>query len=46
MAPIVRNAPHGVRELMMARWGIPEPAAFGGAPLTNIRNTKSPQLRR
>jgi putative SOS response-associated peptidase YedK len=23
MAPIVRNAPDGVRELMMARWGMP-----------------------
>jgi putative SOS response-associated peptidase YedK len=23
LAPIVRNAPDGVRELMMARWGMP-----------------------
>ena len=46
MAPIVRNAPDGVRELMMARWGMPGPAAFGGAPITNIRNTKSPHWRR
>jgi hypothetical protein len=23
MAPVVRNAPDGVRELMMARWGMP-----------------------
>ena len=26
-APIVRNAPDGQRELMMARWGMPLPAA-------------------
>lgn len=45
-APIVRNAPDGVRELAMARWGIPGPPAFGGAPITNIRNVKSPHWRR
>ena len=27
MAPIVRNAPDGVRELAMARWGMPGPRA-------------------
>jgi putative SOS response-associated peptidase YedK len=41
LAPVVRNAPDGVRELMMARWGMPGPPQFGGAPITNIRNTKS-----
>jgi putative SOS response-associated peptidase YedK len=46
MAPVVRNAPDGVRELAMVRWGLPGPAAFGGAPITNIRNTKSPHWRR
>src|SRR5664279_4708323 len=46
MAPVVRNAPDGVRELAMARWGMPGPPAFGGAPITNIRNTKSPHWRR
>ncbi len=45
-APIVRSAPDGVRELTMARWGMPGPPAFGGAPITNIRNTKSPHWRR
>lgn len=40
-APVVRNAPDGVRELAMARWGMPGPPQFGGAPITNIRNTKS-----
>lgn len=44
-APIVRNAPDGGRELAMARWGMPGPPAFGGAPITNIRNTKSPHWR-
>jgi putative SOS response-associated peptidase YedK len=29
----------------MARWGMPGPPAFGGAPVTNIRNTKSPHWR-
>jgi putative SOS response-associated peptidase YedK len=44
-APIVRNAPDGVRELMLARWGMPGPPQSGGAPITNIRNTKSPHWR-
>jgi putative SOS response-associated peptidase YedK len=42
---IVRNAPDGVRELMLARWGMPGPPQFGGAPITNIRNTSSPHWR-
>lgn len=46
LAPIVRNAPDGVRELAMARWGMPCPAQFGPAPVTNIRNTKSAHWRR
>jgi putative SOS response-associated peptidase YedK len=45
LAPVVRNAPDGVRELMLARWGMPGPPQFGGAPITNIRNTKSPHWR-
>ena len=32
-APIVRNAPDGVRELAMARWGMPCPPQFGGAAI-------------
>jgi putative SOS response-associated peptidase YedK len=44
-APIVRNAPDGVRELMLARWGMPGPPQFGGAPITNIRNATSPHWR-
>ncbi len=46
IAPVVRNAADGVRELAMARWGMPGPPAFGGAPITNVRNTKSPHWRR
>jgi putative SOS response-associated peptidase YedK len=45
LAPVVRNSPDGVRELAMLRWGMPCPPQFGGAPVTNIRNTKSPHWR-
>jgi putative SOS response-associated peptidase YedK len=45
LAPVVRNATDGVRELAMLRWGMPGPPQFGGAPVTNIRNTKSPHWR-
>src|SRR5690348_10081945 len=44
-APIVRNAKDGVRELALVRWGMPPPPAYGGAPITNIRNVKSPHWR-
>ena len=48
LAPVVRNdinAPE-TRELTMMRWGMPGPPQFGGAPITNIRNTSSPHWRR
>jgi putative SOS response-associated peptidase YedK len=45
MAPIVRNRADGERELVLARWGMPGPPQFGGAPITNIRNTASPHWR-
>jgi putative SOS response-associated peptidase YedK len=45
-APIARTAADGVRELAMARWGMPGPPQFGGAPITNIRNVKGPHWRR
>lgn len=50
-APIVRNAPDGVRELVFARWGMPTPAfALKGRKsdpgVTNIRNVGSPHWRR
>jgi len=44
-APVVRLTPEGERELVMLRWGMPGPPAYGGAPITNIRNTKSPHWR-
>jgi putative SOS response-associated peptidase YedK len=44
-APIVRVGGDGERELVMARWGMPGPPQFGGAPITNIRNAKSPHWR-
>ncbi|RJF70877.1 SOS response-associated peptidase [Rhodopseudomonas palustris] len=45
LAPVVRG-PDDDRELTMMRWGMPGPPQFGGAPITNIRNTKSPHWRR
>ena len=44
-APIVRSV-GDTRELTMMRWGMPGPPQFGGAPITNIRNTKSQHWRR
>jgi len=45
MAPVVRVAPDGARELLMMRWGFPPPNIPGQKPrnpyLTNIRNTDS-----
>src|SRR5450631_3243415 len=41
LAPIVRNAPDGVRELTLARWGMPAPVSFSDASITNIRNIKN-----
>jgi putative SOS response-associated peptidase YedK len=45
-APIVRNAPDGVRELTLGRWGMPCPPTYGHSHVTNIRNTKSAHWRR
>src|SRR5918994_3638847 len=50
-APIVRTGADGVRELVLARWGMPSPAfALQGRKVdkgvTNIRNTSSPHWRR
>ena len=45
MAPIVRAGADGERELVMARWGMPGPPQYGGAPVTNIRNLSSPHWR-
>lgn len=50
-APIVRTSSDGVREMMMARWGMPSPVfALEGKKVdrgvTNVRNTGSPHWRR
>ena len=50
-APIVRNAPDGIRELSRARWGMPSPVfALKGRNsdpgVTNVRNVSSPHWRR
>jgi putative SOS response-associated peptidase YedK len=50
-APIVRNGADGVRELVMARWGMPSPqfvlkSKKVDSGVTNIRNVKSPNWRR
>ncbi|SDR04222.1 Putative SOS response-associated peptidase YedK [Rhizobiales bacterium GAS113] len=45
LAPIVRTGSDGTRELVKARWGMPGPPAFGGQPITNIRNVKSAHWR-
>src|SRR5271169_1521452 len=49
--PVVRNAPDGVRELAMARWGMASPVfALKGRNsdpgVTNVRNVASPHWRR
>ena len=50
-APIVRTGADSVRELVMARWGMPSPAfALQGKKVdrgvTNVRNAASPHWRR
>jgi putative SOS response-associated peptidase YedK len=45
LAPIVRTARDGERELTMMRWGFLPPPNLGTAPVTNIRNLKSPYWR-
>ena len=41
LAPVVRTAKDGVRELAMMRWGFPPPPNLGSRPVTNVRNTNS-----
>ena len=42
MAPVIRTAGDGVRELMMMRWGFPSPPGLGAPRLvTNVRNVNS-----
>lgn len=44
MAPVIRGGAEN-RVLAMLRWGMPCPPAYGGAHVTNIRNTGSPHWR-
>lgn len=44
-APVIHDV-GGEREMVMMRWGMPPPPQFGSAPVTNVRNTKSPHWRR
>jgi putative SOS response-associated peptidase YedK len=46
MAPVVHTATDGERELSMMRWGFPPPPNLGKAPVTNVRNMKSPYWRK
>lgn len=45
MAPVVRVANDGERELVMMRWGFPPPPELGKRPVTNVRNLKSAYWR-
>jgi putative SOS response-associated peptidase YedK len=45
LAPVVHIGPDGERDLSMMRWGFPPPPNLGGAPVTNVRNVKSPYWR-
>jgi putative SOS response-associated peptidase YedK len=45
MAPVVRTARDGAREITMMQWGFPCPPAAGNRPVTNIRNLSSPYWR-
>jgi putative SOS response-associated peptidase YedK len=45
MAPIVRVARDGERQLEMMCWGFPPPPNLGTRPVTNVRNVSSPYWR-
>jgi putative SOS response-associated peptidase YedK len=45
MAPVVRTARDGERELAMMRWGFPPVAKPGARPITNVRNLQSGDWR-
>jgi putative SOS response-associated peptidase YedK len=45
LAPVVRTARDGVRELTLMRWGFPPPPNVPGRAVTNVRNTTSPYWR-
>ena len=43
--PVLKLGESGKLEVMKKRWGLPGPPQFGSAPVTNIRNVKSPHWR-
>lgn len=43
--PVLKRGDSGELEWAKMRWGLPGPPQFGGAPVTNIRNTKSAHWR-
>jgi putative SOS response-associated peptidase YedK len=43
--PILKLNEKGELQWSKMRWGLPGPPQFGGAPVTNIRNLKSPHWR-
>ncbi len=43
--PVLKRNAKGELEWAKMRWGLPGPPQFGGAPVTNIRNVKSPHWR-
>lgn len=45
-APVVARNENMEFILRRMRWGMPGPPQYGGHPVTNIRNTKSPHWRR
>lgn len=44
-APVIKLNESGQLEWAKMRWGLPGPPQFGSAPVTNIRNIKSPHWR-
>ncbi len=43
--PVLKSGDSGELEWTKMRWGLPGPPQFGSAPVTNIRNIKSPHWR-
>lgn len=45
LAPVVRTAKDGVREVVTMRWGFPPPSTASKRPVTNVRNLNSSYWR-
>ncbi len=45
IGPVIQLNEEGTLAWSKMRWGLPGPPQFGGAPVTNIRNTKSAHWR-